>query len=116
MQLRLHNEFPDGLWYMSWFDVEESDFGATLGECITDGSGIEPTERGDLEHYIAVKTIASMFPDTQRTTRGWAWNSKREAMTTWKAIQQAMSQERPLPEWAQKALQEGWKPPKGWKA
>ena len=109
MQLRLHNEFPDGLWYMSWFDVEEGDFGATLGECITDGTGDVPTDRGDWEHYIAVKTIAGMFPDTQRTTRGWAWNSKREAIATWLAIQQAMNQERPLPEWAQKALQEGWK-------
>ena len=116
MQLRLHDEFPDGLWYLSWYDPSEGDYGATLGECLTDGTGDAPANRGDWEHYIAVKTIHDLFPDTRRTDRGWAWESRSAAAKAWSAVKQAMNQERPLPEWAKTALQEGWKPPKTWKA
>lgn len=116
MQLRLHDEFPDGLWYISWFDTEECDFGATLGEGLTDGTGPTPEAREDWQHWVAAKTIREMFPDAERSNRGWSWSSRREAMLVWTAIKQAMSQDRPLPDWAKTALQEGWKPPNNWKA
>jgi len=49
-------------------------------------------------------------------TYGAYWESKKQAQAALRVAKEALKQERPLPDWAQKALEAGWTPPKGWKA
>jgi hypothetical protein len=106
------------LFYLQWeveLDDGELDMGATLCEGARDGLGKPPTDRGDWENWMACKTVREL-PNFQRDDRGAYFESRTEAQKALAVIKLAWKQDRPLPEWATKALAEGWKPPNNWKA
>lgn len=106
-----------GMWRIKWV-VAEDDWGdgAVLGEGTDkDWEGPAPTSREDWEHWAAQRA-ASTTAGVERDLNGFFWESTRDARAALRVAKEALKQERPMPEWATKALAEGWKPPKGWKA
>jgi hypothetical protein len=101
---------------IKWYLAEEHDFGATLGEDSRPPSSKPPADRGDWEHWAANKALWEMQPRPRRNKEGFYWDTRAEAMRALAVVKEVMKQGRPMPEWAQKALAEGWKPPKGWRA
>lgn len=99
---------------ISWWLADESEYGADLGEDMTDGQGEPPTERIAFECWVANKTALDLKVERDQT--GFYWNTKPEAVAVLRQIKVALEQDRPLPEWAKTALAQGWKPPNGWKA
>jgi hypothetical protein len=101
---------------IGWYEDGECD--AHLGQSKADGQGPEPTEREDWEWWKASKVCIEL--KAPRTGHGamqaFTFDSHRAALAALKRIKLELAQERPLPDWATKALAEGWKPPKGWKA
>jgi hypothetical protein len=107
----------DYLWRITWH-IADDDYGvgATLGEGTTsEWSGAAPKDREDWEHWAAQRA-AFATAGVERDRNGFFWESAGEAKAAFRIVKEALKQERPMPEWATKALAEGWKPPKGWKA
>lgn len=96
-------------FYLAWF--EDGDEGGFLGQDPLDGTGDPPTDRDDWEHWAASKAVSS----AERDSYGFTWESERAAKSALALARAALNYERPLPEWAQTALANGWKAPRGWK-
>jgi hypothetical protein len=94
-------------------DGEET--GGTLCQSESDGKGDPPKDRGDWEHWMASKVVREM-PSTKYDSFGAYWDDFKQAKAALAVVNEALKQERPMPEWAKTALEAGWKPPKGWKA
>jgi hypothetical protein len=110
----------DHLWRIYWEVVCEGsyDIGATLGEGPgTDWKGPAPksNEDGEWDHWMAQRA-ASVSDGVEQDHNGFFWESKRAARSALRVINEALKHQKPMPEWAQKALAAGWKPPKGWRA
>ncbi len=106
-----------GMWRIKWV-IAEDDWGdgAVLGEgTAKDWEGPAPTSREDWEHWAAQRA-ASATAGVERDQNGFFWESTRDAKAALRVAKEALKQDRPMPEWATKALAAGWKPPKGWKA
>lgn len=104
---------------LQWFCVEESDYGAVVGEGFK-----APTKNSDLEWYTAeIVCYRALKADHDhevfgRDAKGFWWDSRAAvtaALRQIKAETKAALSEAPWPEWAIKAKAAGWKPPKGWK-
>lgn len=99
---------------IGWSEDGECD--AQLGQSADDGQGPEPTDRDDWEWWKASKVCIELGA-TRNVERGFfsfgSYAKAKEALTR---IKLELQQERPLPDWATRALEQGWKPPKGWKA
>lgn len=89
--------------------------GGILGQDEDDGLGESPTDTEEWEHWIASKTARSFEPAHSVGT-GFVWDNEAHAKKALKAIRVALKAgNKPVPDWATKALAEGWKPPKNWK-
>lgn len=101
------------LFRIGWYFADGGDFGAMLGEGSVPTKA--PSGESDWEHWMASRTAAQCKP--QRDGDGFYWESKSDARKALVAINAAIKlrADKPMPEWAAKALAEGWKPPKGWK-
>lgn len=108
----------NGNYYIGWYLPDEEDIGATLGEDLTTINKAT-TEEGVDDHVIATKYLMSL--DCDHDTFGYYWESKTKAQKILREInaQIKMKLGNPgiseMPDWAQKALAEGWTPPKDWK-
>lgn len=103
-------------FYIQWELGGGEDMGAVLGEGgEKDYSGEAPTDRGDYEHWIACKTISEMS-GIERDDKGFFFDSHSRALRGKQLANFSMKQDRPLPDWARKATEQGWKAPRGWKA
>lgn len=94
---------------------EDDDLGGYLCQNADDGKGDPPEDRDAWQHWAASKAVQAA-PGYARDTISAFWETESQAKVALRLAKAALKQERPLPEWAQKALAEGWKPPKGWKA
>ena len=94
---------------------EDGDPGGYLCQETKDGTGPEPRDRDSWEHWAASRAVRAA-PGFQMGPRGAFWESQKEARLALRMAKEALKQERALPDWAEKALAEGWTPPKGWKA
>lgn len=108
-------------YYLQWYLAADEDMGLTLGEMSeADFAEGEPPDREEWENWIAHK-IASESEGVSReggkSDYGvFYWETAKEARAVLQQIQFAwLTNVRELPDWAKKALSEGWKPPKGWK-
>lgn len=101
-------------WRIYWFLAEEQELGACVGEGDEHLNEEAPTEKEHWEYWVSAKAVYLLNPE--QDFKGFYFESKPAAQKALNVAKQAMKQDRPLPEWAQKALAEGWKPPKGWKA
>lgn len=98
---------------------EDEEWGAgILGQSKEDGTGDAPKDRDetDWEHWAACKAVLEMSPKVDHDRVGFYWPDERAVNAALRMVKMAIKQDRPLPEWAQTALAQGWKPPKGWKA
>ncbi len=102
-------------YYIQW--EEDDDLGGYLCQSDSDGKGPPPTDRDEWEHWAASKAVREMpgFQERGDMWGGW-WDNEKEALAALRVAREVLKQDRPMPDWAQKALAEGWKPPKGWKA
>lgn len=89
---------------IGWLDPEDSEFGAYLGETLSDP-----------EHAAATAAVRKVA-DGRDGQRRYFWESKAHARAALQIAKLAIANlDRPMPEWAKTALSEGWKPPRGWK-
>ena len=108
-------EFGDH-YYLTWFIVEDEDYGATIGEREYTKDLEKATDPEAIEE-IALGLTAKGLADG-RDTWGYYWETVSGAKAALRAVklrEKTLSDERPLPEWAVTAAANGWKPPKGWK-
>ena len=110
-KLVVTDNFGRGEFRIAYYFADEGEYGAVLGEGDVDGTGDEPVEHRDF--WLAHKVCIDAGAD--RDERGFTWESKRKADAVLRQILSATSHEKSLPEWALKAIAEGWKAPKGWK-
>jgi hypothetical protein len=102
-----------GAYRIAWYLPEDGDIGGSLGQDKNDGIGDTPNDDGDWEHWAASKAVRAT--GARRDSMSFCWDSRSEAAAALRFAKAALKQERPLPEWATKALAEGWPMPKGWK-
>lgn len=103
-----------GEFRIAYYFEEDSDFGAFLGESSTDGKDKAPKKPEEWEHWRANKVCVDL--QAEQDNRGFYWHTKAKATAALRQIKEALKHaDKPLPEWAEKALAAGWKPPKGWK-
>ena len=99
-------------FYIAWYFPEDEDVGATLGE---DLSTIDDPDV-DQDHFIATKYLMSI--ECERDTYGFYWETKSGAQKALREIKAQINLKmgnKEMPDWAKKALEAGWKPPKNWK-
>lgn len=97
-----------------WFLAEEQDLGACVGSMNLWKEKTPPRDREEWEAWAAEKALHDL--GAERDGKGFIWESLASARQALSIAKEALEQDRPLPEWAQEALKQGWKPPKGWKA
>lgn len=102
-------------YHIQWELDDGDDMGATLCESSGDGIGPAPTNRDDWLHWIACKTVREL-PGFSKSANGAMFDTEKEARNALRIVKEAMKQDRQMPDWAKQALENGWKPPKGWKA
>ncbi len=102
-------ETRDGyVYYIGWLCWEE-DFGDEEGLRLGEGSG------SDLDDHHAAEQAVKDMKDGREENGAFFWESRSSAAKALKVAKEAVkNRERPLPEWAKKAIAEGWKAPKGW--
>lgn len=96
-------------WAIAWW--HEGEDGLCLGENFPSA---------DHETQVAQAAIfeAGLAPERDALMRLWLWDSKKAAFASLRVANAALvaaESDKPWPDWAQKALAHGWKPPKGWK-
>lgn len=104
-------------FYVAWFLADECDGGARLGDGYSGRSRPPPENREDYECWLSERVAYEIAADAYVPGRGvYLWDSRTEASRVLRVINERLKQPRDLPDWAKKALAEGWKPPKGWQA
>jgi len=101
---------------LAWYFEEDGDYGAVLGEEVFTRAQLDSSSTNDREHVLATLTAAKT-EGVRRDSNGYYWPSltaARAALRTIKAMLKADPGGK-WPEWAIKAQEAGWKPPKGWK-
>lgn len=111
--LGVNTAFGEHCWRIFWY--EDGDEGGHLCQDIHDGEGNAPLDREEWGHWAASRA-ARNAPEVKFDESGAYWENEKAASVACRLARAALKQERPLPDWAQKALAEGWKAPKGWKA
>lgn len=100
-----------------WFVDDEE--GLRIGEDWNTLKKIPHTsmDKDQEEDWICAHTAFVFSPDYVEPF--FLWDSKSQAALALRAIKIALKAHRdakPLPAWAQTALAQGWRPPKGWSA
>lgn len=98
-----------------WFLNEHEEYGAILGD---PPLGDEPisSSSADIEDWAIYKKAAQLADG--QDSDGFYWISKpkvMEALESLNLIAQAVKAKLSTPDWAIKALKEGWQPPPNWK-
>jgi len=103
-------------WQLAEEDGDWGDLGMVIGESgLANISDTPPEDSEDtFESWIAEKMCKDAGVEID--TFGFYWDSRTAASKMLKAIKESIKQKKPIPEWAKKALEAGWTPPKGWKA
>jgi len=104
-------------YHLSWYDPDDGE-GLSLGDLST----LEELEKAaqnpdDLEVVVAEKAARAWAKTHQEDlafAKGLSFRSEAAARQCLSFVQQALGKGRPLFDWEEKALQQGWKPPKNW--
>lgn len=102
---------------IGWYDPEEGEFGLYL--C---NEHYKDTKAG-AENNIAIDTVKDYFRENGIPIPGgykqdFEFDKVTEARKVLRIINAKlhyMRDNKPMPDWAKKAIEEGWSPPKGWK-
>jgi hypothetical protein len=99
------------VWRVQWYLADEGDLGAVLGQEGEDVSVTSAPGTDDWDHETAT-VAARATTGCQKDSTGFYWESQNLASAALKAANAAIKN-RPLAEWEKKAIEAGWKPPKG---
>ena len=105
----------DHRFVLAWYCPDIDDIGAYIGD-----SAFSEENQEELDTILtAVRGyFAAEGLETAPGSLPYRFASTREATECLRAVNAALyyaDLKRPMPEWATKALSEGWSPPKGWK-
>lgn len=97
------------------WEFADGEEGAILGEdhpyCIRRKS--PPKDPDLLEHWAATRAVADA-PGVNRDEYGYLWHKQSEAADALRAARAALrGARRSMPQWAMKAMANGWTPPRG---
>jgi len=100
--------------YISWYFPRDGMFGAYVGEVQIKEVTTDPKE--DLEGWEYQTATVAVAPLADgRDLTGYYFETEAKAKKAMAAANQVLLSGVPWPEWAIKAQEAGWKPPKGWK-
>lgn len=102
-------------YHIAWYIPEDGDFGGYVGEIATQPKEA-PKVKETWEMWVAHKAIEPLA-DCRRDMYGFYFESLKDAKVALLAANTALQNEKglPWPEWAVRAKDAGWTPPKGWK-
>lgn len=111
---RLIVDDADGSYRIVWYFPDEGDLGAYVGQS-DDLGAPEPhrEKRDEWEHWKATQVAHQL--GGQADWKGFTWESKAAATAALRAIKFALSVPGEMPDLAKKAIEAGWKAPRGWK-
>jgi len=112
---RLDIDEGSGGYNIGWYFPGDGEFGAYLGDDITSKKP-NPDNQDEWENWAATLAVKEAFPDARRGLQGFEFETMKDAKAALRIAKEATKQNRPMPEWATKALAAGWTAPKGWKA
>jgi hypothetical protein len=111
-----------GYYVIGWWDEDDGVEGdLLLGHVISVNDNDSPEEIGEAkEHnYVSDKLKQQQFPpDSVDSSGGFMWESRAQATAALRVAKTLLKQfrsDRPWPAWALRAVEAGWKPPRGWK-
>lgn len=100
---------------LAWYD--EDGEGLRFGDDPEMERAPSPPKDPELAEHWHAYQAAKAAPGCEEG-RFLAWESRSQAMAACRAARAAVklaASNKPLPEWAKKAIAAGWKAPKGWK-
>ncbi len=115
-RIELTEDRHTGMYAIVW--IVDEDEGAYIGDFWSKNKDIVEVSMNDREEYDVWKTEKVAFQFNPDAINPFRWDSKSVASAALRACRAALKaadKDRPLPDWAVKALSEGWKQPKGWK-
>jgi hypothetical protein len=106
-------------WGLCWYFEEDGEEGAYVGDWGKNLPVVAPTDKEEWESWVA-ETEAALDSSNNRAFRlsgaRFGWESKSGAEACLRRIKARIKAGGRLIEaWERKALDAGWKPPKGWK-
>jgi hypothetical protein len=102
-------------WLVDGWEGGDDEAGGCLGELKSWKEEAPTADDREAWETWAVET-ALHERGCESDPTGFFWESMDEGKKALAIVKEVLKQERPLPDWAKKALAAGWKPPKGWKA
>lgn len=109
----------DYSWGLCWFFEEEGEEGAYVGDWGRNLPRVAPTDREEWETWVAEIEGSFDCANDKAFRRDGArvcWESKSLAEVCLRRIKARIKAGgRVIEAWERKALDAGWKPPKGWK-
>lgn len=101
---------------LSWFLPEDDDIGGSVGDSTYTEADLKTLDASNVDCAVAYLAI-SKSGTVRRDVSGFYWETRGEAQGALRIVKAAIAAgvERPMPDWANKALAAGWKAPKGWR-
>lgn len=104
----------NGSYYLQW--VCDGEEGACIGDTKYSADDLANADREDRWFIAATIAVAGMSPTPKcKPCYGFQFDTIAEARAALALAKAAKNHPYPMPEWAAKAIAEGWKAPKGWK-
>jgi len=100
---------------LSWYLPEDDDIGGSLGDPEYTEADLKTADADDVDSVIAYLAVSKM--GVPKDYNGFYWETRSQAQSALRIAKAAIAAgvDRPMPDWATKALAAGWKAPKGWK-
>lgn len=101
---------------LTWYIPEDEDVGGSLGDMEYSESQLATSTSEDRDCIVAY-LAAKSTEGAHRDTMGLFWETEAKARAALRVVKAALKADGgpPMPEWALKAIAEGWKAPKGWR-
>ena len=113
----LEIEQQRGVIRIGWYSPEDGEIGAYTGDRDTSPSvNSNDDERKILWELATADTAVEPFACSGKSIDGFQFETIKQARLALIAANTSLlSGGAPMPEWAVRATEAGWKPPKGWK-
>jgi hypothetical protein len=110
-------EHHNGMFRIAWYLPEDGDFGTYCGDlALEDGSGKTDEEKKEIWEINTASKAVEPFSCVRNDVDGYEFETLKQAKLALLAANTSLLNEgAPMPEWAIRASEAGWKPPKGWK-
>jgi hypothetical protein len=104
-------------FYIAWYLPEDGEFGAYCGDrALEEGSGETDDDKKAIWEINTADKAVKPFSCGNTNFQGFEFETLKQAKLALLAANTSLLNEgAPMPEWAIRASEAGWKPPKGWK-